>query len=70
MADTIRGDFPNTPCSDCGGGEVCIQHSGPLVPAGVTGFFCQPCVNERNEEWQAKQEPRALGTKPREKTPA
>lgn len=70
MADTIRGSFPDHTCSDCKGGEVCIQHSGPLVPSGAVGFFCQPCINARDNEWKRGLSPRELGTKPREEAPA
>jgi hypothetical protein len=64
MPDTRRGSFPNTPCSDCGDeekGQVFIEHWGPLVPAGESGFFGPNC-------WAARRlldrngNPRPLGT--------
>lgn len=50
MADTIRGDFENTPCSDCKQtGKVCFKHWGPLAPSGQIGYFCSTCWIERSE---------------------
>ena len=64
VADTIRGDFGDTPCSDCGGkGNVCVKHWGPLVPSGKIGFFDQGCLNARVEDYEAGRRPRPLGQK-------
>ena len=62
MADSERGDFGDTACSDCGEkGEVCVKHWGPLVPEGVIGYFDQRCLNARNEDSIAGRPPRPLG---------
>jgi len=68
MADTMRGDFPDQVCSDCGGekGEVYIKHWGPLVPPGEVGYFGPNCLVARRNENRAGLPPRPLGTKPRE----
>lgn len=48
MADTILGNFLDIECSDCGKiGNVIYQHWGPLVPTGITGFFCKECMQIR-----------------------
>ena len=65
MADTVRADFDNTPCSDCGTtkqGEVTFKHWGQLVPEGTTGHFCFICLEARRTENQAGFTPRPLGT--------
>lgn len=62
MADTIRGEFPKQPCSDCGEvGKVYIQHWGLLVPNGSLGYFCPTCLGARAEDSKAGKEPRPLG---------
>ncbi len=40
MSDTERGDFGNTPCTDCGEPKVQYKHWGSLVPKGKLGYFC------------------------------
>jgi hypothetical protein len=68
MADTCPGDYPGVSCSDCGDEEmnqVYIMHWGPLVPAGVVGFFGPKCWAARVEERNSGLLPRPLGTKPR-----
>lgn len=62
MADTIRGDFPDTNCSDCGVKGCVISHSGPLVPPGQTGNFCAMCFTIRNWDSKKGRLPRSLGT--------
>lgn len=47
MPDTVRGDFSDQICSDCGEGNVEYKHWGPLVPLGASGCFDQKCITER-----------------------
>lgn len=47
MPDTVRGDFSDQICSDCGEGNVEFKHWGPLVPSGAVGCFDQKCITER-----------------------
>lgn len=62
MADTVRGDFPDVACSDCGEvGGVCFRHWGPLVPAGERGYFCGYCWSTRHEDAEQNRPPRPLG---------
>ena len=66
MADTMRGDFPTTPCSDCGDkelGQVCFKHWGPLVQPGTVGFFGPNCWEARRQDSRMGREPRPLGTR-------
>ena len=64
MADTMRGDFGDTPCSDCGErGGVYLKHWGPLVPPGAVGFFDGPCFFIRRHERDLGRVPRPLGQK-------
>jgi len=52
MADTIRADFADATCSDCGTKGCCIKHWGPLVPSGKTGQFCGECWNARVDHYE------------------
>lgn len=49
MPDTIRGDFPDTICSDCGEKGCVFRHWGPLVPEGKVGDFCGYCWTRRDK---------------------
>ncbi len=51
MADTIRGDFPNSTCSDCGKKGCTFSHWGPLVPPGKSGSFCGDCWQRRTDHY-------------------
>jgi hypothetical protein len=67
MPDTMRRDFPDKPCSDCGDiekGLVYLKHWGPLVPTGETGYFGPVCFEARQRESHAGFDPRPLGTRP------
>ncbi len=67
MPDTLRGDFPDKNCSDCGAvekGLVYIKHWGPLVPPNTTGWFGPVCIEARRNENREGFDPRPLGTKP------
>ncbi|MFA5714486.1 MAG: hypothetical protein WC998_01935 [Candidatus Paceibacterota bacterium] len=64
MADTQRGDFPNTPCSDCGELGTTFQHTGRLVPEGEKGNFCLFCWKQRMLIVDRKESPKPLGIKP------
>ena len=63
MADTIRGNFSNVTCSDCGSEDsVCFQHWGPLVPEGEVGYFCGFCWEARQDDVRLHHRPpRPLG---------
>ena len=66
MPDTIRGDFKDTPCSDCGErGGVYLKHWGPLVPAGATAFLDSLCFFIRQEDFNRGRPPKALGPWPK-----
>jgi len=60
MADTIRGDFPDKKCSDCGETGCCFKHWGSLIPDGEIGFFCPFCFSVRSKSGK----PIPLGVKP------
>lgn len=60
MADTVRGDFPDSYCSDCGRRGCALFHWGPLVPEGKTGYFCAPCFRQRGEDRDSGKEPTPL----------
>jgi len=47
MPDTLRGDFSNQHCGDCGKKGCTFYHFGPLVPPGKTMFFCDDCWAKR-----------------------
>lgn len=47
MADTIRGDFPDEKCDDCGQGDVIFHHWGPLTN-GVFKKLCGGCMGKRD----------------------
>ena len=67
--DTSRSNYDGNPCSDCQTtepGAVYLRHSGPLVPQGAVGYFCEDDFKARRKENIAGLEPRPLGTKPRE----
>ena len=51
MADTIRGNFPDSICTDCGKKGCLFFHCGPLVPPDSSGMkgFCGPCWDTRQE---------------------
>ena len=62
MADTLRGNFLNIPCSDCGKvGKVCFKHWGPLVPAGKVGGFDIECWRARMDDGNNGRPVRPLG---------
>lgn len=46
MADTVRGDFSDKFCADCGHKGCYIKHYGPLCPDSSVGYFDQ-CFSER-----------------------
>lgn len=50
MADTIRGSFPGSRCSDCDRVECVLSHWGDAVPSGKVGYFCGPCFRVRDYE--------------------
>lgn len=60
MADTVRGDFPDAYCSDCGRKGCILSHWGPLVPNGKTGYFCASCFRQRAEDGRVGKEPAPL----------
>ncbi len=53
MADTVRGDFIEERCSDCGKMGCVAKHLGPLVPSGEIGTFCEWCLADRNKGWKS-----------------
>jgi hypothetical protein len=62
MADTMRGDLGDKPCSDCGQtGHTEIKHWGPLVPSGETGYFDVECFKQRRDDNNKGLDPRPLG---------
>ena len=64
MADTIKGDFPDAKCSDCGEMGCTFKHWGPLVPKNTVGSFCLFCWRERNDSNKEGKEPKPLGIQP------
>lgn len=67
MADTVRGDFPNLICSDCGEKGCGFKHrsdDGALVPKGEFGYFCGFCWQQRNEAYDSGESAKPLGMKP------
>jgi len=64
MADTVRGDFPDEICSDCGEQGCAFRHWGRLVPEGKVGHFCAFCWNERMDSSERGEPPKPLGVKP------
>lgn len=64
MVDTERGNFPDTPCSDCGETGTAFRHWGTLVPEGTTGNFCMFCWDQRHEAEKRGEPPKPLGVKP------
>lgn len=54
MVDTLRGDFVDEKCSDCGELGCIIKHWGFLVPKGEKGCFCVFCWNERMKADEVK----------------
>ena len=66
MPDTFRrfdGSF-DFPCSDCGQvGNVCICHTGPLVPTGTCGYFDPACWRAREEDEREGRPVRPLGVR-------
>ena len=49
MPDTMRGDFPDEICSDCGEKGCVFKHWGPLVPEEDMGSFCGYCWTRRDK---------------------
>jgi len=47
MPDTIRGNFTDVFCSDCGKKGCTFYHFGPLVLKGDRRFLCVNCANKR-----------------------
>lgn len=64
MGDTIRGNFKDISCSDCGEKGCEFKHGGPLVPEGEFGSFCSFCWTERNDAYEKGENPRPLGIQP------
>ena len=58
--DTIRGDFSEEKCNDCGKIGCCFNHWGPLVVPGEKGSFCWFCWFMR----QSTNKGKPLGVKP------
>lgn len=63
MADTSLGNYPKVQCSDCGGGDVCFAHWGPLVPADKKGYFDADCFQARQKHYRKTGEVLPLGYK-------
>lgn len=64
MPDTLRGQWPNTNCTDCKNvGDVCFFHQGPLVPPGESGYFCDLCFSARSADYNTGRVVRPLGQK-------
>lgn len=62
-SNTVRANFGSIPCSDCGkSGKVHVKHSGPLVPKGKSGYFDDPCFENRIIDYEKGISPRPLGT--------
>jgi len=63
MADTVKGDWPNACCSDCGKIGCVIKHWGPLVPGGESGSFCVDCFTLRKIDAERGNPPKQVGYK-------
>jgi hypothetical protein len=50
--DTVRADFRDTPCDDCGKKEVVCMHWGLLVPPGWHLFLCDICFAARQAHFE------------------
>lgn len=64
MADTLRGDFSSTVCSDCGEMGCSYKHWGSLVPENENGSFCCFCWLKRYKYHLEHNESLPLGVKP------
>lgn len=64
MADTMRGNFPDLICSDCGEKSCTFKHWGPLVPKGQIGSFCCFCWSERQDRASRGEDPLPFGVQP------
>ena len=64
MVDTVRGDFADEVCSDCGEQGCIFVHNGPLVLKGEMGHFCAFCWHERNRCFKEGEIQKPLGVKP------
>jgi hypothetical protein len=64
MADTIRGNFPDEICSDCGKKGVIFHHWGSRVPEGTTAKLCVYCWDRRAHNEFNGEKPKPLGVKP------
>lgn len=64
MVDTLRGDFPEKKCSDCGILGCDFKHWGSMVPKGKEGYFCWFCWNERVDGKTKTKTVKPLGAKP------
>lgn len=67
MGDTVRGDFSDKICSDCGEKGCVFKHrsdDGALMKKGAFANFCVFCWVERNEAYSRGEEPKPLGIKP------
>jgi len=63
VADTVRGDFPDSICADCGAKGCVFKHWGPLVvPFGERASFCGACFSTRHEDRNFGRSMRPLGT--------
>lgn len=62
--NTTYGNYEEA-CSDCLGerGDAAFKHWGHLVPPGTTGYFCEPCMQDRNADSKAGLPPRPLGSR-------
>lgn len=63
MADTIRAEFQGVMCDDCKMHNVKFKHWGPLVPEGITGYFCGPCFVKRGQYYDKNGKPKPMQKK-------
>jgi hypothetical protein len=57
MADTVRGWFPYTKCTDCFQEGVSFKHWGPIVPPQIRGEFCDGCWDIRHHYYETNGKP-------------
>lgn len=60
MADTLRGDWPDSTCTDCGKKGVVFRHWGPLAPVGMLVTNCAECWRERVAYYEKNGTPKPL----------
>jgi hypothetical protein len=58
---TVRRNFPEEHCHDCGKKGCTVEHSGPYVPRGTTGRFDEECWKKRMEYRTDTKEPMPYG---------